>query len=225
MAFTMSVEQTAGANPSLYQAQESIAPNNGSSVWGIKLADPAVSTFNSSIQYAFLPPVPFLYTSTLVSTMSNNPTFKQENKFWITANPPYTPFYTEQNYNSSFALAQNVVAPFTPLAYTEYFDIVSDNLAKFSKVKDAMTRQYQGQTNVLARVFLTPYSTRQESTDYFSLPFKLAVDYTTPKTVRWLPNEFVNDFDLKLYDQYGELLYWDEQNSTEYQLNIQASET
>lgn len=109
------------------------------------------------------------------------------------------------------------------LAYTHYFDIVSDRLAKYSKVKDAMTRQKNGQTNVVARVFLTPYNNKEQYVGTY--PFNMAIDYTTPKYIRWSPSEALYDFDLKLYDEYGQPLYWSPTWSTEYQLNIQASET
>ena len=116
-----------------------------------------------------------------------------------------------------------LIDPVADLTYTRYIDIVSDNLAKYSRVKDAMTRQKLGQNNVLARVYLTPYNNKEQFPG--SEPFNMAVDYTSPKYIRWDPIEYLNDFDLRLYDQYGELLYWAPVFSTEYQLNIHASET
>ena len=114
-----------------------------------------------------------------------------------------------------------------PLVYTPYVDLVSDRLAKFAKVKDGMTRQYQGQTNVLARIYLTPFNTHQRFIG--DHPLTLAIDYTTPKYIRWNPEEYINDFDLTLYDQYGDLLWCDPINypqyMTEYQFTLQASET
>ena len=115
----------------------------------------------------------------------------------------------------------------TPLTYTDYIDIVSDGLAKFAKVKDSMTREFQGQTAILARVYLTPFNTKEQ---YPAIrPFTMAVDYTTPKYIRWNPQEYVNDFDITVYDQYGDILWWDGVNypwfNTEIQFTLQVSET
>ena len=113
------------------------------------------------------------------------------------------------------------------LIYTPYVDIVSDRLGKFAKVKDNMTRQVQGQTNVLARIYLTPFNSRERFIGDF--PLSLAVNYSAPKYIRWNPEEYINDFDLSLYDQYGDLLWCDPVNYpqyvTEYQFTLQASET
>ena len=118
---------------------------------------------------------------------------------------------------------QQLLERFADVAYTRYVDIVSEALGKYSRVKDNMTRQREGRTNVLARIFLVPFG--QKETFPYSTPFTLAVDYNTPKYLRWNPGEYINDFDLSLYDMYGNLLFWDEEYSTEYELNIQASET
>jgi hypothetical protein len=134
-------------------------------------------------------------------------------------------FNTTQIYGFQTLLNQDnlLIDPLSDLCYTRYFDIVSDNLVKYSKVKDSMTRQKQGQTNVIARVYMTPYNNKERFP--CNEPFNMAVDYSTPKNMRWLPLEYLNDFDLKLYDQYGEVLFWAPVFSTEYQLNIHASET
>lgn len=135
---------------------------------------------------------------------------------------------TRQNFYQLFP--NNSVQRFgltTNLSYTPYIDVVSDRLAKFAKVKDGMTRQFQGQTAILARLYLTPFNTKEQYCG--NHPFQMAIDYTTPKYIRWNPGEYINDFDLLLYDQFGELLWCDPVNYpefvTEYQLTIQASET
>lgn len=112
------------------------------------------------------------------------------------------------------------------LAYTTYIDFVSDRLAKFAKVKDGMTRQRLGQTNVLSRIYLTPFNTHEQYSG--THPTILSIDYTTPKYIRWNAGEYINDFDLVLYDEFGDQLWWDKdypEFTTEYQLTIQASET
>ena len=113
------------------------------------------------------------------------------------------------------------------LAYTDYIDIVSDRLAKFAKVKDGMTRQYQGQSAVLARIYLTPFNTHERFQG--THPITLSIDYTTPKYIRWNPDEYINNFDLQLYDEFGNLVWCDPDNYpqyiNEYQFTLQVSET
>lgn len=243
MAKNMSIVQTGGIGQfsSTFYRSFSASTAGGGISWGVGIAPSTLSSFGyvdvsgelvptgSTIGFAYLPPVDFTFSNNLVSSIVTNPTYLQENKFWVTVNAPLpTPFvqFNSTIYaNSNLDILQLVVSPFTPLAYTEYIDIVSDTLCKFSKVKDNMTRQENGQTNVLARLYLTPYTGRFDPTDYFSKPFRIATDYSTPKYIRWLPAEYLNNFDLRLYDQYGELVYWSPTYSTEYQMNIHASET
>ena len=132
-----------------------------------------------------------------------------------------TPFYQAASF--VYDDVHTIIPVGSDLAYTRYIDIVSDKLAQYSKVKDNMTRQNNGQVNVLARVFLTPFGGKE--LEPYQAPFTMCIDYTTPKYLRWSPGEYINDFDIKLFDDRGRPLYWEEKFSTEYQLNIQASET
>jgi hypothetical protein len=132
--------------------------------------------------------------------------------------------FTQFGLGYSVDTEQVLVYSGASLAYTRYIDFDSDVLAKFAKVKDGMTRQLQGQTNVLARVYLTAFNTK-EKTYIATEPFSIAVDYSTPKNIRWNPMEYLNDFDITLRDEYGDELYWSPEYSTEYQLTIQVSET
>lgn len=115
------------------------------------------------------------------------------------------------------------------LSYTRYIDVVSDRLTKFQRVKDGTTKAPKNQTAIVARIYLTaPNTTDQISatTGIGSTPFNLCVDYNTPKHIKWSPNEALNELDFRLYDEWGDLLYWDADLApTEFQMTILASET
>jgi hypothetical protein len=57
-----------------------------------------------------------------------------------------------------------------------------------------------------------------------SEPFSLTADLTTPKVVRWNKDETVYNLDFKLYDQYGDLMYWTHENPTEFQMTLLCME-
>jgi hypothetical protein len=109
------------------------------------------------------------------------------------------------------------------LIYTKYVDIVSNNLTKFQRVKDADTNLLN-KTNVIARVYLTAPNTRTDP-NAFGGPFNLCWDPNTPKMAMWSPNETINELDFRLYDEFGQLLYWSQEYNSEFQLTLLASET
>lgn len=120
--------------------------------------------------------------------------------------------------------AGNAQVTNTPqLLYTRWIDIVSDRLTKFQRVKDADTL-LTNKTNIVARVYLTAPNTRVDPSASGG-PFDLTWDPNTAKHIKWSPNEAVHELDFRLYDEYGELLYWAPDADTEFQLTIVASET
>lgn len=114
----------------------------------------------------------------------------------------------------------------TSLAYTKYIDICSEELTKFQRVKDSMTRSANAQQGVLARIYLVDsFTSANPLNSIVQNPFDVQSSIPTPKQIRWNPSEYVYNFDLTVYDEYGDVLFWDANNSTEYQLTMQASET
>jgi hypothetical protein len=123
--------------------------------------------------------------------------------------------------NANIATKQVLTPP--NLIYTKYVDIVSNNLTKFQRVKDADTNLLN-KTNVIARVYLTAPNTRTDP-NASGGPFNLCWDPNTPKMSMWSPNETINELDFRLYDEFGELLYWSQEYNTEFQMTLLASET
>ena len=113
------------------------------------------------------------------------------------------------------------------LLYTDYIDILSNKLTKYQDVKDADTKPTR-QTNQIARVYLcgqgSPQSTGLVNAPG-SRPFYTVATLTNTKVIQWDPAEAVYDIDFELRDQYGDLLFWDNDfAATEFQLTLMCSE-
>ena len=115
------------------------------------------------------------------------------------------------------------------MLYTDYVDICSRNLTKYQRVKDIDTAGTNTKSFIIARLYLCPTNQRNLYSDTDApgaLPFDICVDYNTPKHIRWSPQEAVNQIDLQVYDEFGELLPWDVNNyNWDFQLTLVASET
>ena len=106
--------------------------------------------------------------------------------------------------------------------YTPYIDFVSNNLTKFQKVKDSDT-SITRRTGLLHRAYLSGVSNPVATYDISSLgsePFIMTTDMNTPKVIRWNKDETVYNMDFELYDQYGDPLYWTNENPTEFQMTL-----
>ena len=123
-----------------------------------------------------------------------------------------------------------IVANRSPrLIYTQYVDIVSRNLTKYQRVKDADTASQKNKSYIIARVYFVAPNTVQfvdaSGESFGSRPFTICVDYNTPKHIKWSPNEAVHELDFQLLDEYGDEFLWDTFYASEFQLTIVASET
>ena len=126
--------------------------------------------------------------------------------------------------------------PPTMLA-TRFVDICSSTLTKFQRVKDVTSLPNPTITNIIARVYPVAPNTRintladgalTDSSAVGSCPFTICIDYNTPKSIKWSPDEPLSNFDLQLRDENGALLPWNPTSggpACEYQLTILASES
>jgi hypothetical protein len=124
--------------------------------------------------------------------------------------------------NFDFAVTQ-VGGP-APMVYTRWLDIISSRLTQFQRVKDASTQPQTATTDIIARVYASPPNVLCNG-DSFSLPWNTTIDYNTPKHIKWEVNQAVNNFDIQVYDEWNELMYWTPQYATEYNFTFLASET
>jgi hypothetical protein len=125
------------------------------------------------------------------------------------------------------------------MIYTRYVDIVSKELTKYQSVKDNDTSPQNQLSQVVVRLYTTPPNTyiptgvvpgagteTDPSVSLGDRPFTLCVDYNTPKHIKWEPYEAVYNVDLAVFDEFGELLPWNNNlYPWEFNLTIVASET
>lgn len=105
------------------------------------------------------------------------------------------------------------------LIYTSYFDIISSKLSQFMRVKDSET-SWSPDTAVITRVYLSningisaPVTTQTGTTTFEtfaigSRPFVLNYAPTTVKNINWSPGQSIIDFDIRVVDEFGDLLPW-----------------
>jgi len=110
--------------------------------------------------------------------------------------------------------------------YTPYIDICSQNLTKYQRIKDTDTSVNKRQS-IIARIYLSGVGAPEATSSTYALgsqPFVMTADLNSPKIIRWSPNEAVYELDFQLYDQYGDLLYWENRYPTEFQLTLLCRE-
>lgn len=132
--------------------------------------------------------------------------------------------------------AAQVVRGVTPtMVATRYIDICSTYLTKYQRIKDANTLPSNISSTCIARVFAVPLNSASlvhgalplsDPQNPGSAPFVLTVDYTFPKQIAWNPDEAINNFDIELRDEDGDLVPYDPENHImcEYNIVLLASE-
>jgi hypothetical protein len=151
------------------------------------------------------------------------------------------------------------------LIYTSYVDVISNKLSQYMRVKDSET-SFQADTSVITRIYLTNQGTitypatstigsvttgnQDLSTGNINTttvnafedfpigarPFVLNYTPATPKNINWTPGQSIIDFDIRVVDEFGDVLPWSVYTPTgvgtayfteffEFQLTVLASET
>lgn len=120
-------------------------------------------------------------------------------------------------YNSAPILQTTPSYP--TLIYTSYVDVISNKLSQFMRVKDSET-SWAPDTSVITRIYLTNQGTitaptiSQLGTTTFeefgvgSRAFILNYTPTTPKYIKWDPAQALIDFDIRVVDEFGDVLPW-----------------
>lgn len=133
--------------------------------------------------------------------------------------------------------------PNPSMCYTRYIDVCSSKLTQYQLVKDNSTRESQSPTVVL-RVYLGNYTSEGVGDGDTSAtlswpgcrPCVIHRLYTTPKYSMWSPGQYIDNIDLQLRDDAGNLLLVPGDNidagddlfnyaSNSYQLTVHCSET
>ena len=224
-----------------------------------------IQTPEPGIEIAFVAAFPSDYTGTPSAQFPNEGSIIPGTTVSQAQRAMYK-FYTMIGVTSqivlNFQYQQNTTPTYPTLIYTSYIDIISNKLSQFMRVKDSET-SWSADTSVITRVYLTnqgtitaptvqytdlsgnPAETNQQIlfTEYAvgSRPFILNYTPTTPKNIKWSPDQAVVDFDIRVVDEFGDRLPWNlnlSSNGTdpagtlsytsetfEFQLTVLCSET
>ena len=125
---------------------------------------------------------------------------------------PYLMGFTAQN-GYLFSSDVQYGTPFPPMVYTRYIDICSRQLTQYQKAKDNSTRDNQV-PGVLLRLYLTGPAlnvgvgdTTAEQIWVGCRPCIFHRLFPNPKYSYWSPDAFVDQIDIQLYDDAGNILY------------------
>jgi hypothetical protein len=123
--------------------------------------------------------------------------------------------------------------PFPPLRYTDYIDVCSRQLTQYQKVKDNSTRENQTPA-VLCRLYLANYTAEGVGKDPLYVSYWPGLSptvvhrlFNVPKYSAWSPGQFIDQIDIQLRDDVGNLLYIPSElrTSLNFQLTCHASES
>jgi hypothetical protein len=133
------------------------------------------------------------------------------------------------NYNNTPATASTELYGGIPtFVATRFVDICSSYLTKYQRVKDTSTLINQPRSDMLCRIYPVAPNTRVTTytgSSVGSEPFSICIDYNTPKQASWSVSEAINNFDIQVRDEFGELLPFTPQYGCEYQMSFLATET
>lgn len=131
------------------------------------------------------------------------------------------------------------ISLYAPLTYTNYIDVVSDKLTYYANVKDGSTK-VSSTSNIICRLYIadessaTPlvgqYWNGTDAINYVasppagSYPFLMHRQFVQPKQFLWNKNTAVDYVDIKLYDDFGNLLYVPPQGLPDFQITFKVTE-
>jgi len=224
-----------------------------------------IQTPEPGIQIAFVAAFPSDYTGTPSAQFPNEGSILPGTTVSQAQRSMYK-FYTMIGVTSAIVLNfqyQQYTTPTYPtLIYTSYVDVISNKLSQFMRVKDSET-SWSPDTSVITRIYLTNQGTITAPTVQYtdlsgnpaaagnkqqilfteyaigSRPFILNYTPTTPKNIKWSPDQAIVDFDIRVVDEFGDRLPWNLQvpnlenvavspytsETFEFQLTVLCSET
>jgi hypothetical protein len=142
----------------------------------------------------------------------------------LTLGVPITQLTAEGNtFNSISPLVINTLGA-TQCLYTDYVDIVSDKLMRFSDTRDGGTGT-QVPNTVIARLYLADEISVGTTQPLGTTgPLLIHRQFASPKSIQWDPKSFVSELDIRVVDQYGRLVDVPSYGYPEFQITLLASE-
>lgn len=91
--------------------------------------------------------------------------------------------------------------------YTSYVDILSEKLMYYTDVRDGESSRNNTHTGVVCRLYASNEVSQPYSADPItSRPFVIHRQFKNPKQVQWNPTAFIDWIDIRVVDEYGDLV-------------------
>jgi hypothetical protein len=189
-------------------------------------AESAFTVANASVgaySYAFIAPTTAVYNlpGGGLGISSNYATFPS---LLLTLGVPISQLTAEGAiYTSISPLVVNTLGA-TQCLYTDYVDIVSDKLMRFTDTRDGGSGT-QISSAVIARLYLADEISVSTTQPLGTAgPLLIHRQFVTPKSIQWDPKSFVSELDIRVLDQYGRLVDIPSYGYPEFQITLLASE-
>lgn len=117
----------------------------------------------------------------------------------------------------------------TTCLYTDYIDIVSDKLMRFTDARDGGSAN-KTKTSVVMRLYLADEASLQNVDGsgnpiiVGTAPFLIHRQFATPKQVQWDSKSMVGDLDIQVFDMFGDLVYVGPSSYPDFQITVLVSE-
>jgi hypothetical protein len=128
--------------------------------------------------------------------------------FWVSSNQLMKAMGFDELTGSTDLYTIPIVGGNASLLYTDFVDIVSEQLTNFQKVKDISTNNTVPRQAMIERLYITNETSQNDPANVpGTYPFTIMRQIRTPKSIRWSGEHAIGQIDIKLYDMFGQPLY------------------
>ena len=182
---------------------------------------------------ADLPSVTYSQTNNQFTWVdATNPAYSQDWEIEIIFNPPYDgttlnyvpastknilsimgyvdPYVQIPGFGYSTQVGDGVPAMgAAPLVFTQFIDIVSNKLARYQHMRDGSSATNYRKTDLVARVYVANDTSTFAADPQGTRPFVIHRQYKNQRVFDWTTDGSVDAIDIRLYDDYGQVLDYD----------------
>jgi hypothetical protein len=134
-----------------------------------------------------------------------NPTPPAQNTFYTSANLLKTLGFTYNQSSGGTNTTTTLIGSPTNLLYTDYVDIVSEKINYYSETKDGSSTSSTNNA-LICRLYLADEVSMYQATPVGQAPFLIHRQFKNPKQIMWNKEAVIDLVDIKVLDQYGQLV-------------------
>jgi len=128
--------------------------------------------------------------------------------FWVSSNQLMKTMGLDELTGTTDLYTLPIIGGNASLLYTDFVDIVSEQLTNFQKVKDITTNNTVPRQALIERLYITNEISQNDPANVpGTYPFTIMRQIRNPKSIRWSGEHSIGQIDIKLYDMFGQPLY------------------